>query len=237
MTTTRVALVTGANRGIGLETVRQLARAGLLTVLGARDLAKGAAAAQVLKSEGLEVAVVALDVTSPASARDAVAEVTRLFGRLDILVNNAAILPDRPRALVGVETVGADVVLATFETNVFGPLYMTQAALPGMRRNRYGRIVNLSSELGHLAKMGRGWPAYRMSKAALNALTRTTAAEVAADGIKVNALCPGRVRTDMGGPDADRTPEQGADTVVWLAMLPDDGPTGGFFRDRAPIAW
>ena len=95
----------------------------------------------------------------------------------------------------------------------------------------------MSSGLGQLSDMGGGWPAYRMSKTALNALTRTTAAEVAADGIKVNAACPGWVKTDMGGPDAERTPEQGADTAVWLALLPDDGPTGGFFRDRAPIAW
>lgn len=237
MTTTRVALVTGANRGIGLEIVRQLARQGVLTVLGSRSEAKGRAAASELKAEGLDVAVVELDVADAASARSAVAKVLELLGRLDILVNNAGILKDGPSSGASVETISDAVIAETFGTNVLGPLHMTQAALPAMRRNTWGRIVNLSSGMGQLSDMGGGWPAYRISKTALNALTRVTAAEVAADGIKVNAMCPGWVRTDMGGPDAERTPAQGADTAVWLATLPDDGPTGGYFRDRMPIAW
>jgi NAD(P)-dependent dehydrogenase (short-subunit alcohol dehydrogenase family) len=237
MTTTRVALVSGANRGIGLEVARHLSRAGIITVIGARDEAKGNEAAAELKAEGLDLAVVALDVSDQASARAAVAHVANLFGRLDILVNNAGVLFDGPSSGASVETVSPEVVTRTFQTNLMGPLYLTQAALPLMRSNKYGRIVNMSSGLGQLSDMGGGWPAYRMSKTALNALTRTTAAEVAADGIKVNAACPGWVKTDMGGPDAERTTEQGADTAVWLGLLPDDGPTGGFFRDRAPIVW
>jgi NAD(P)-dependent dehydrogenase (short-subunit alcohol dehydrogenase family) len=124
-----------------------------------------------------------------------------------------------------------------FETNVIGALAVTQACLPLMRANGYGRIVNLSSELGQLASMGTGTPAYRVSKAGLNALTRTLAAELAGTNIKVNTISPGWVRSDMGGPSAPRTLEQGADTAVWLATLPDDGPSGGFFKDRNPIAW
>ncbi|MFN3869482.1 MAG: SDR family NAD(P)-dependent oxidoreductase, partial [Hyphomicrobiaceae bacterium] len=118
-----------------------------------------------------------------------------------------------------------------------GPLMLTQTALPEMRRGGYGRIVNVSSGLGQLSEMGSGFPAYRLSKAALNALTRTTAAELGSINIKVNAMCPGWVRTDMGGPDATRGVEEGAATAVWLATLADDGPTGGFFRDKKPIAW
>jgi NAD(P)-dependent dehydrogenase (short-subunit alcohol dehydrogenase family) len=238
MTETRIALVTGANRGIGLEIVRQLARQGYIAVMGSRTLAKGQAAAQPLTSEGLIVPVVALDVTDDASVRAAVAEVMGLFGRIDVVVNNAAVLIDGPgQPTSNVRSVPVDVVRTTFDTNAIGPLRMIQAALPMMREQGYGRIVNLSSGAGQLAEMGAEYPAYRMSKAALNALTRTTAAELGHGPILVNAMCPGWVRTDMGGPDAARSVAEGAETAVWLATLPDDGPTGGFFRDRAPIPW
>lgn len=237
MTETRIALVSGANRGIGLEVVRQLSRAGLMAVLGSRDLSKGQAAAETLKSEGLDAAVVALDVTSAASISAAVAETVRLFGRLDVLVNNAGIMIDGPGTGQATFDVPASVVRETFETNTIGPLLLTQAVIPLMRERGYGRIVNVSSGLGQLADMGGGWPAYRLSKTALNALTRTTASELGPGDIKVNAMCPGWVRTDMGGPNADRPVEKGAETAVWLATLPEDGPTGGLFRDMAPIAW
>jgi NAD(P)-dependent dehydrogenase (short-subunit alcohol dehydrogenase family) len=238
MTETRVALVTGANRGIGLEIVRQLARLGIVAVIGARDPAKGRAAAEPLSSEGLLTPVVAIDVTDEASVRAGVAEAMGPFGRIDILVNNAGILLDGPGSSHGtVAAIGTDIARQTFETNVLGPLRMTQAVLPIMREKGYGRIVNISSGLGQLSDMGSGWPAYRMSKAALNALTRTTAAEVGEGPIKVNAMCPGWVRTDMGGPDATRSVTEGADTAVFLATLAESGPTGGFFRDRKPIAW
>ncbi|MGI9404255.1 MAG: SDR family oxidoreductase [Hyphomicrobium sp.] len=234
----RVALVTGANRGIGLEIVRQLSRIGLVAVLASRELEKGKAAAATLASEGLDAPVVALDVTDADSIGGGVAEVLGLFGRIDVLVNNAAILkegfsPEDSSVL----DVSGDLVDLTFLTNTVGPLRLIQAIVPGMRERGYGRIVNLSSGAGQLAEMGSGFPAYRMSKSAINALTRMTAAELGSHEIKVNSVCPGWVRTDMGGPNATRTIAHGAETAVWLATLPDDGPTGGFFRDMKPIPW
>jgi NAD(P)-dependent dehydrogenase (short-subunit alcohol dehydrogenase family) len=231
-------LVTGANRGIGLEIVKQLSRAGILTVLASRNLEKGRAAAAKLASEGLEAPAVALDVTDGASIRAAIDEVIRLFGRLDVLVNNAGILEEGFTAEeTSVLQVSPDLVIRTYLTNAVGPLRLTQAVVPIMQKGGYGRIVNMSSGAGQLSDMSSGFPAYRMSKAALNALTRTTAAELGPTPIKVNAMCPGWVRTDMGGPNATRTVEKGAETAVWLATLPDTGPTGGFFRDMRPIPW
>jgi NAD(P)-dependent dehydrogenase (short-subunit alcohol dehydrogenase family) len=238
MTVTRTALVSGANRGIGLEIVRQLARLGVLSVIGARDPKEGAEAAEKLKSEGLEAPVVMLDVNRETGAAEAVAEVQRLFGRCDVLVNNAAILIDGPGGFkASLFDLTSDTVRRTMETNLLGPVRLIQAVAPLMREQSYGRIVNVSSGAGQLSDMGAGYPAYRMSKTALNALTRIAAAELAGANIKVNAACPGWVRTDMGGANADRSVEEGADTPVWLATLPDDGPTGGFFRDRKPIPW
>jgi NAD(P)-dependent dehydrogenase (short-subunit alcohol dehydrogenase family) len=167
-----------------------------------------------------------------------VGEVKRIYGRLDILVNNAAILIDAPGGFkASLFDLTSDTLRRTMETNLLGPVRLIQAAAPLMREQAYGRIVNISSGAGQLSDMGSGYPAYRMSKTALNALTRIAASELGGGDIKVNAMCPGWVRTEMGGPDADRSPEEGADTAVWLATLPDTGPTGGFFRDRKPIAW
>lgn len=238
MAETRIALVTGANRGIGLEVVRELSRQGLIAVLGSRDIEKGRAAGATLASEGLEPPVVALDVTSPDSIRAAIAEVLALFGRIDVLVNNAGILREgfTPED-ASVLDVSTDIVLETYLTNTVGPLRLIQAVVPEMQRIGYGRIVNISSGAGQLAEMASGFPAYRMSKAALNALTRLTAAELGPVPVKVNAMCPGWVKTDLGGPNATRSVEKGAETAVWLAMLADDGPTGGFFRDMKPIPW
>jgi NAD(P)-dependent dehydrogenase (short-subunit alcohol dehydrogenase family) len=237
MAETRVALVTGGNRGIGLEIVRQLARLGIVTVIGTRDMEKGLAAAEPLSAEGLVTPVVELDVTDIVSIRAAVAQAMGPFGRIDILVNNAGILLERELASQSVASIPIEMIERTLATNAVGPARLIQAVLPMMREQGYGRIVNMSSGLGQLSEMGAGYPGYRMSKAALNALTRTTAAELAETPIKVNAACPGWVKTDMGGPDAPRTAAEGADTAVWLATLPDNGPTGGFFRDRKPIAW
>ncbi len=238
MAETRVALVSGGNRGIGLEIVRQLSRLGVIVVLGSRSLEKGEAAASSLATEGLDVAVVALDVEDPDSPARCAADVARLFGRCDILVNNAGVLLDGPGGFdSSLFELTSDTARRTFETNVIGPARLTQAIVPMMRTNGYGRIVNMSSGAGQLAEMGKGFPAYRMSKSALNALTKVTANELAGSNIKCNAVCPGWVRTDMGGASAERSVEQGAETPVWLATLEDNGPTGGFFRDKKPIAW
>lgn len=238
MSQTRAALVSGANRGIGLEIARQLARLGYLTAIGARDTAKGQAAADELRNEGLELPVIALDVNDPASCAKAVDEVVGMFGRLDVLVNNAGVFLEKsPTGESSALVVRPETVSATLQTNVIGPLALIQAAVPVMKTQGYGRIVNVSSGLGQLSDMDGNYAGYRMSKTALNALTRTVAAELAGTPVKINAMCPGWVKTDMGGPEAHRTVEQGAETAVWLATLEDDGPTGGFFRDQAAIAW
>jgi NAD(P)-dependent dehydrogenase (short-subunit alcohol dehydrogenase family) len=242
----RVAVVTGANRGIGFEIVRQLAREGIHVVLTSRDEAKGQAARQELESEGLDVTLQQLDVADPASIRRLRKSLVTECGRLDILVNNAGILLDNG---IHVLDVDLDMVRETVETNVYGPLLLCQALVPLMEQNGYGRIVNVSSGMGQLSDMGSGNPAYRLSKTALNAVTAMVAAQVRArsevqarnevrgHNILINSMCPGWVRTDMGGSGAPRSVAQGADTALWLATLPDDGPTGGFFRDRKPIPW
>ncbi len=224
-----IALVTGANRGIGLEVSRQLAQSGMRVFLGARDAAKGEAAAGEMARGGFDVQAVALDVTDAASIqalRDRV-------GAVDVLVNNAGVDYDTDQT-----TLSADLarVRGTFETNLFGAWMMAQAFAPGMRDRRWGRIVNVSSGAGSLTGMGRGAPGYSASKAALNALTRLLAAELAGTGVLVNSVCPGWVATDMGG-RGGRLVQDGAASVVWAATLPDDGPTGGFFRDGRPVAW
>lgn len=230
-----MAVVTGANRGIGFEVCRQLAKLGVHVVLTSRDERKGRTAVKRLREQGLEVVYHRLDVTGARSIAALAAFVDSRFARLDILVNNAGVLLD-PK---GSRVLSSDIETyrATLETNFFGPLRLVQALVPLMRRHGYGRIVNLSSGLGQLSEMGAGTPAYRVSKTALNVLTRTLAAELAGENILVNSMCPGWVKTDMGGPSATRTVEKGADTAAWLATLADNGPTGGFFRDRKPIPW
>ena len=232
----RVAVVTGANRGIGFEICRQLARrGGMRVVLTARNEAKGGAAAKKLRSDGLDVDSHVLDVADEASIRALAGWLEATCKRCDVLVNNAGIMAD-PRGSRVLDS-RLQTWRETLETNLIGPLILIQALVPLMKKHRYGRIVNLSSGQGQLADMGPGTPAYRVSKTALNALTRTLAAELTDSGILVNSMCPGWVKTDMGGAGAPRTVEQGADTAVWLATLPDGGPSGGFFRDRKPIPW
>ena len=233
--TDRVAVVTGANRGIGFEICRQLARAGAHVVLTSRDAAKGRVACKTLNDAGLPVIFHRLDVTSARSVDALAAFVAKQFGRADILVNNAGVLLD-PRGSRFIDS-RVETYRATIDTNVLGPLQVTQALLPLMLQRNYGRIVNLSSGMGQLAEMGNSTPAYRISKTALNALTCIVAAETAGTNVLVNAACPGWVRTDMGGASAPRTATEGADTAVWLATLPNDGPTGGYFRDRQAIPW
>jgi NAD(P)-dependent dehydrogenase (short-subunit alcohol dehydrogenase family) len=229
----RVALVTGANRGIGLEVCRQLGQRGYVVVLGSRDRERGAVAAARLRGEGLDVEACQLDVADAASVEAAVERIRREHGRLYALVNNAAILYDTWQRGVDADL---DQVREAFETNVLGAWRMVQAALPLLRASPTARIVNVSSGAGALTDMGGGTPAYRTSKAALNALTRVLAAELRAERILVNAICPGWVATDMGGAGG-RPVSDGAAGIVWAVELPDDGPTSGFFRDGRPIAW
>ncbi|HTQ24226.1 MAG TPA: SDR family NAD(P)-dependent oxidoreductase [Candidatus Binataceae bacterium] len=231
----RVSLVSGGNRGIGFEVVRQLAALGHTVILGSRDLAKGEAAARAI-GDGVPERVIAarLDVTDLAGVEDAVKEIDRRFGALDVLINNAAIHYDTWQTAVAADVEG--VVRDAFETNLLGAWRMIRACVPLMRRNRYGRIVNVSSGAGAISSMGAGTPAYSTSKAALNALTIIVADELRDSGILVNAVCPGWVATEMGGAGG-RPVAEGAAGIVWAATLPDRGPTGGFFRDRKPISW
>jgi NAD(P)-dependent dehydrogenase (short-subunit alcohol dehydrogenase family) len=228
-----VALVTGANRGIGFEVCRQLGQRGYVVVLGSRDRERGEVAAARLRSEGLDVVGCQLDVADAASVESAVERMRREHGRLYAVVNNAAILYDTWQR--GVDA-NLDEVREAFETNVLGAWRVVQATLPLLRASSTARIVNVSSGAGALTDMGGGTPAYRTSKAALNALTRVLAAELRSDRILVNAICPGWVATDMGGAGG-RPVSEGAAGIVWAVELPDDGPTSGFFRDGRPIAW
>jgi NAD(P)-dependent dehydrogenase (short-subunit alcohol dehydrogenase family) len=239
----RVALVTGANRGLGFAICRKLAQKGITVILAARDPDKGQAACSHLSREGLDVGhTVQLDVTAENSIRSALEQIKKIFGRLDILVNNAGIVADDKATVLDMK---ADVLQITLQTNFYGPLALCQYRLPMMRAGRYGRIVNISSTLGSLADItdfdspysGSQTPAYRLSKTMLNGLTALVSKAVNNDNILVNSVCPGWVRTDMGGKQAPLSPDEGADTPVWLATLPDDGPSGGFFRERQRIAW
>ena len=228
-----VALVTGANRGIGAEVARQLAGRGMAVILGSRSLEKGERAAEGLRGEGLDVLARELDVSDDGSVRKLAARVEEEQGRLDVLVNNAGILYDTWQRPLEADL---DVVREALETNTFGAWRTSRALVPLMRQNGYGRIVNVSSGAGSLSSMGASTPAYNVSKVALNALTKMHGAELRSTGILVNAVDPGWVATDMGG-HGGRPVEEGARGVVWAATLPEDGPTGGFFYDGEPEAW
>lgn len=231
----RIALVTGANRGIGFETVKQLARTpNYVVILTSRSQTKGEAAVQTLHAQGLPVTFHALDVTDAESVVMLKQFVKNKYGRLDALINNAGVYLDEGDSVLDIT---AETLRTSIEVNAVGAFTVTQAFLPLMIQNDYGRVVNVSSGLGAITGMGGYTVAYKMSKAALNAFTRVVANETRLFNIKVNAMCPGWVRTDMGGPAAPRTVQQGAETAVWLATLPDNGPTNGFFRDKQRINW
>jgi len=231
----RVALVTGANRGLGFETTRQLLAKGLRVVLAARD--EGAlerAHRRLADPDRLRAMTVQMDVTSVESITAALRRVTDLVGSVDVLVNNAAVLLAENDDVL---SISAEAYRRTFETNVLGVIEASRAFVPAMARAGYGRVVNVSSGAGQLATMSSYAPAYSISKTAVNAFTRILADTYRAQGVLVNAVDPGWVRTDMGGPSTPRSPQQGADTIVWLATLPDGGPSGGFFRERRAIDW
>lgn len=212
---------------------RQLAVQGHHVLMGSRDPSAGEREAEQIEAEGGRVSVVELDVASDEGVARVARDVASDPGRLDVLVNNAAVYGSP----AGAAEFDLDEAHGVLEVNLFGAWRLSRALLPLLRESRHGRIVNVSSGAGQLDDMRGGRAAYRVSKAGLNALTRILAAEEARNGILVNTMCPGWVRTDMGGEAAPRSVEEGADTAVWLASLPDDGPTGGFFRDRQPIPW
>ena len=231
----RLAVVTGGNKGIGFEICRQLARKGLRVVLTSRDEKKGRSAQRILEKEGLDVDYGVLDVTEVDSVRAFARHLDSEYGRLDVLVNNAGISKGKYGTSVLKEKL--EYFREVMDTNFYGALRVCQGLVPVMRKDHYGRIVNISSGMGQLDEMEDGVAAYRVSKTALNALTRMMSTATADDGILVNSMCPGWVRTEMGGNGAPRSVEEGAETAVWLSMLPHDGPTGGFFRDKKPIPW
>jgi NAD(P)-dependent dehydrogenase (short-subunit alcohol dehydrogenase family) len=231
----RVALVTGANRGLGFETARQLLAKGLVVLLAGRDAAALERARRTLRAEDQRRAItVRLDVRSVETITAAQRALVEQLGSVDVLVNNAAVLLGESDGVLSIPT---DDYRRTFETNLFGVIEVCRVFVPGMAHAGYGRVVNVSSGAGQLATMSSYAPAYSISKAAVNAFTRLLASTYRAAGVLVNAVDPGWVRTDMGGPSAPRSPQEGADTIVWLATLPDDGPTGGFFHDRRAIEW
>jgi NAD(P)-dependent dehydrogenase (short-subunit alcohol dehydrogenase family) len=233
--TSRVALVTGANRGLGLETSRQLLRKGLTVVLAGRDdEALTRARRSLPERERQHAMTVHMDVTDSGSIAAAQKTIAERIGAVDVLVNNAAVLLFENDDVLSIPL---DAFRTTFDTNVFGAIAVCRAFVPAMARAGYGRVVNVSSGAGQLTTMSTYAPAYSMSKAALNAFTRILAQTYRNRGVLVNAVDPGWVRTDMGGRGAPRSPEEGADTIVWLATLPDGGPTGGFFYDRRAIEW
>ncbi|MEO1225024.1 MAG: SDR family oxidoreductase [Pseudomonadota bacterium] len=229
----KIALITGANRGLGLEVARQLGASGFRVLLGVRDPAKGEQTAGRLLADGIDAVALPLDVADAESIVAAAAMVARDQPRLDALINNAAVHYDTWQRAITADFATVD---EAWRTNLMGPWRLTNALLPSLRMSSAPRVVNVSSESGSLASMGAGTPAYHVTKAGLNALTRTMATELRSEGFLVNAICPGWTATDMGG-GGGRPVAVGAKSIVWAATLPNDGPTGGFFRDGRPVPW
>jgi NAD(P)-dependent dehydrogenase (short-subunit alcohol dehydrogenase family) len=240
-----IALITGANKGIGLETARQLAQQGIHVLMGARDAANGEAAAQKLQAEGYKADFIAFDVTSEASVKQAAQTVSDRYGKLDILINNAGINPEFPQGIFTFEQMPLELLTQVYQTNVFGPFLAIREFLPILRQSEAGRIVNVSSTLGSLTEQSNpkspyyafNIVGYNSSKTALNALTVQLAKQLVGTNIKVNSACPGWVKTDLGSDAAPRNVEEGAKIIIQLATLPNDGPHGGFFDENGPIPW
>ena len=237
----KLAIVTGGNRGLGFETCRQLGKLGYVVILTARHTVQGREQAEILKEEGLNVHFYHVDVNDPNSIGSLYEYVMSDFGRCDVLVNNAGILIEKA------DHVGEDLfehlrhdknsLNLTLDTNIVGPYLLSEAFGPIMRKKRYGRIVNVSSAMGQLSDMQEGFPAYRISKAGLNAVTCIFSSLYRGHNVLVNSISPGWVKTEMGGPNAPTAIEEGVDSIIWAATLPDGGPTGGFFQNRLPIPW
>jgi NAD(P)-dependent dehydrogenase (short-subunit alcohol dehydrogenase family) len=230
----QVALVTGGNRGIGFELVKQLALKGFKVILASRNPETGHEAAQKLKESNLDVSFVVLDVDNQESIRQAVLTVNERYGRLDVLINNAGVYLDKNQKLLAMDP---SILEKTMATNFFGVYHVIRSFIPLMEKKGYGRIINVSSEYGAINEMSYpGVGAYKLSKFALNGLTRLVAAEINGD-IKINAVDPGWVSSNMGGPSAPITPKQTAESIVSLAMIGPAGPNGAFFRDGKRIDW
>lgn len=232
----KTAVVTGANRGLGLAASKALAEKGYEVLMTARRVASLDDTCLELKARGLSVFAIGLDVTNPDDIARLKKAVTDRWNKLNVLINNAGVYPEKGGPVI-VEETDPLRVREAFETNALGAFRVSQALIPALCKSGHARIVNVSSGLGQLSSMQGEYPGYRMSKAALNVLTRVLSAELKESGVLVNSVCPGWVRTDMGGPSAHRSIEQGVFGIVWAATLPDDGPTGGFFRDASQIPW
>ena len=231
----KTAFISGANKGIGFEIARQLAKRGFAVFIGARDPAKGRAASHSLCEEGYEATFIALDVTDPVSIKQAAGTFSQKATNLDVLINNAAVLDDHGETIL---KLNAELLDRTLKTNVTGPILLIQDFLPFLQKSPVGgRIINVSSEVGSLASMRTYAPAYSISKTALNAVTRQFAAALTHPPIAVNSASPGWVRTDMGGPGASRSVAEGADTIVWLATDAPAAETGKFWQDKKELAW
>ena len=230
----KVVLITGANRGIGLETARQLALRGWRVVAGVRNASAGKQAVAAIAKEHGSASLLELDVSDSKSIHAAAGEFGKLFDRLHVLINNAAIYPDQG---INILTISRRQLTETFQTNTFGPVEVTQAFLPYLRKAKAARVINMSSGYGQIEGLVANVPSYCLSKLALNGVTLMLAQALKEEGIAVNSMSPGWVRTDMGGAAAPRSVEEGADTVVWLAADAPQTLTGKFFRDRKEIPW
>ena len=230
----KIAVVTGGNRGIGFQVCRDIAKKGIKVLLTARNSEKGMESAEILQSEGLDVTFYELDVSSAESIDTFYNRVAEEFGRIDVLVNNAAIIPDARSSGLSLEIQELQVSL---ETNVYGIILLSQKIITLMIKNNYGRIINMSSGMGQFADMGSGYLAYRISKTAVNTITKVLANETDSHNIQINSVDPGWVKTEMGGAGASLSVEEGADTIVWLSTQPDDSPTGMFYKKREIIPW
>lgn len=232
----KVALITGANRGLGLAATKELSKKGYRVIMTARDRQEGEIVQKDLVKEGFEVDFLQLDVTDSKSIEGLAKHVEKKYGQLDVLINNAGIFSKAENDLQTFKA-GAGEIKKTFITNTIGPFEMCQHFIPLMQKKGYGRVVNVSSGMGQLAEDATGYPAYRISKTALNMVTKIFANETKGSDILVNSVCPGWVRTDMGGENAHRSLQEGVYGLVWAATLPTGGPTGGFFRDGKKLDW
>lgn len=234
----KIAVITGANKGLGLATGEALARQGYSVVLVGRNIEKVNSAVKGLQSKGLSnISGFAADVSVSEQVERLAQQLGERYPQIDVLINNAGVILSEDRDASSLQNVSPETVMATFNTNCLGAYRCVRALLPLLKKSAAARIVNVSSGLGQLSEMGGGYPAYRISKTAMNGLTTYLHAELSGDGIKVNSVCPGWVRTDLGGGSATRSIDEGIQGIVWAATLPNDGPSGGYFRDGKRLDW